>query len=88
LLYYLLVRRPAVKEAVWWFTYPLLYVLATLVRGLFDGYYPYWFLTPYGRYLDGIGSFINVVLIAIVIGLIYFGLGTLLWFLNKKIRMR
>lgn len=88
LLYYLLISRPDFKGAVWWFTYPLLYVLATLVRGIIDGFYPYWFLTPFGRYPDGIGSYFNVVLLAVGIGLVYFALGSLLWFLNKKIRMR
>lgn len=88
LLYFLLISRPREKGVVIWFTYPLLYVLVTLGRGAIDGFYPYWFLTPFGHYPDGIGSYFNVFLLAVILGLIYFALGSLLWFLNKKIRTR
>jgi hypothetical protein len=87
LLYFLLISRPRVKGTAMWFTYPLLYVLATLMRGIIDGFYPYWFLTPFGRYPDGIGSYLNIVLLAFVMSIIYFSLGQLLWFLNKQSRM-
>ncbi len=39
-----------------WMSYPLLYMLVSLLRGSLTGFYPYWFLNPNDPYPQGVGS--------------------------------
>jgi hypothetical protein len=77
--------RYRVREIVVWLSYPLLYAGACLVRGHFDGFYPYWFLNPTKPVPTGAGSMAGALLwIGIlagafaIIGLVIKGLDFLL----------
>jgi len=61
------------RHAFLWASYPIVYVVLSLVRGHIDGFYPYWFLDPVHRYPRGMGSHLAVGLF--VLGLfVFFGL--------------
>lgn len=58
------VTRLAVRQALLWLAYPLIWVVLTLVRGAIDNWYPYPFLNPAN---GGYGS-VAVVSAAIFVG--------------------
>ncbi|CAM5214296.1 hypothetical protein UACE39S_05494 [Ureibacillus acetophenoni] len=66
----------------YWMIYPFLYSVVSLVRGLIDGFYPYFFLNPNGEIPVGVGSYTNVALFIIAYLCVYFILGFLLITLN------
>ena len=43
-------------------SYPALYACVSVLRGSLDGFFPYWFLKPYGQYPGGNGSYLQVLL--------------------------
>lgn len=51
------------KPIVFWLAFPLLYGAISLIRGMYDGFYPYFFLNPNGHIPDGVGSYANVGLV-------------------------
>ncbi len=66
-------------------SYPLVYCIISLIRGVITGFYPYWFLNPTMNYPEGVGSLLNVLLIFIGVAIIFTGIGYLLLWLHKKI---
>ncbi|WP_067840121.1 Pr6Pr family membrane protein [Amphibacillus sediminis] len=67
----------------YWLIYPLIYSIVSLLRGLFDGFYPYFFLNPHGEIPLGVGSYANVALSIIAFSCVYFILGFLLITVNR-----
>jgi len=60
------------RHALYWIAYPFAYVVASLLRGAIDRFYPYWFLDPTRRFPEGIGGYGTMALF--VLGLfIFFG---------------
>lgn len=59
---YLLVHRRdplRLRQAFWAVVYPLTWLAFSIVRGLSDGWWPYWFIDPSGA--GGVGSMIGYV---------------------------
>ena len=71
------------KYPIYWTGYPLIYGVASLIRGLFDGFYPYWFFNPTGSFPDGNGSYLNVILIILVLALSFLIVGYIITFIKK-----
>lgn len=67
----------------YWMFYPLLYTIVSLVRGWFDGFYPYFFLNPNGEIPFGVGSYLNVFLFMTAFSILILILGFLLIILNR-----
>ncbi len=52
--------RTKLLDIGFWLAYPLVYLAGSLVRGLIDGFYPYWFINPTRPFPDGAGSWLGV----------------------------
>jgi len=59
--------RTKLRDIGFWLAYPLAYLVGSLVRGLLDGFYPYWFINPTQPLPDGAGSWPGVGLAVAVI---------------------
>lgn len=73
------------RFALYWLSYPLLYLLFAWTRGALTGLYPYWFLNPTRPYPEGTGSL--AVLLLLVGGLLLFFtvLGLLIVWLDQRL---
>lgn len=76
-------KKYSIKFIFYWMFYPLLYTVVSILRGLIDGFYPYFFLNPNGEIPVGVGSYVNVTLFIIAFLLVYMILGYLLILLNR-----
>ncbi|WP_042150198.1 Pr6Pr family membrane protein [Paucisalibacillus sp. EB02] len=76
-------KKYSYKFIFYWMFYPLLYTVVSMLRGLFDGFYPYFFLNPNGEIPVGVGSYSNVALFTIAFFFALIILGYLLITLNK-----
>lgn len=76
-------KKYSYKHIFYWMVFPLLYSVVSLLRGLIDGFYPYFFLNPHGEIPVGVGSYSNVALFITAYLFIYVILGFLLILLNK-----
>ena len=68
--------RPKLRKALWVVVYPLVWLSFSLVRGLSDGWWPYWFINP-GSEGGVVGMLTYIVIIAVaffVLGFIVLGL--------------
>lgn len=75
-------KKYSYKHIFYWMLFPLLYSVVSLLRGLIDGFYPYFFLNPTGEIPVGVGSYANVALFVIAYLCVYVILGFLLILLN------
>ncbi|MDQ0231640.1 Pr6Pr family membrane protein [Metabacillus malikii] len=66
-----------------WIIYPVLYCFVSLLRGAFDGFYPYFFLNPNGKLPVGVGNYGNVTLFIISFTVVFIMLGLILVTLNR-----
>ena len=73
------------KSIVFWLSFPILYGAISLIRGMYDGFYPYFFLNPNGHIPDGVGSYANVALVIVGFTFVYCMLGCLLILMNRVI---
>jgi hypothetical protein len=68
--------RPKLRQALWVVIYPLTWLGLSIIRGLNDGWWPYWFINPESE--GGVTSMLTyIVVIAvafIVLGFIVLGL--------------
>lgn len=78
-----IMKKYSYKFIFYWMIYPFLYTFVSLVRGLFDGFYPYFFLNPNGEIPVGVGSYTNVVLFILAYLSVYIILGFLLITFNR-----
>src|SRR5690625_2708814 len=62
-------KRYSYKLIIFWLAFPILYGAISLIRGMFDGFYPYFFLNPNGHIPDGVGSYAAVALV--IVGLTF-----------------
>lgn len=69
----------------YWMIYPILYCVISSIRGMFDGFYPYFFLNPNGEIPLGVGSYSNVAGFILAFLFVYIVLGFLLIILNRVI---
>lgn len=69
----------------YWVFYPLLYTIVSSIRGLIDGFYPYFFLNPNGQIPVGIGSYTNVFLFMVAFLFVFVILGFLLIMGNRLV---
>jgi hypothetical protein len=76
-------KKYSLKFIIYWMFYPLLYTLVSLLRGLIDGFYPYFFLNPNEQIPVGVGSYSNVALFITAFLFVYIILGLLLISLNR-----
>lgn len=67
------------RQAVIWLTFPIIFVIYTLTRGAYTGWYPYPFLNP-----DAVGGYGGVFAYSVGILLLFFVLG---WFVIKMGRV-
>lgn len=65
-----------------WAVYPLSYAVVSVIRGAITGFFPYWFLNPAAAYPNGIGSYLNLFIFTLVVGLIFIATEYLMVFLN------
>jgi hypothetical protein len=68
--------RPKLRQALWVVIYPLAWLGLSIIRGLSDGWWPYWFINP-GSEGGVVGMLTYIVIIAvafIVLGFIVLGL--------------
>jgi hypothetical protein len=54
------------SRALLWLTYPLVWVVVTLVRGAVDGWYPYPFLNPANGGFGTVAFYVAAILVAFV----------------------
>ncbi|MDI9368068.1 MAG: Pr6Pr family membrane protein [Mesotoga sp.] len=66
-----------------WTMYPLAYAVVAIIRGSFTGFYPYWFLNPADEYPQGIGSFANLIIFILVVGVAFVLAGYLMILINR-----
>lgn len=88
MIYYLVFLNKNVvnmRYPIFWTGYPLIYGVGSLLRGEIDGFYPYWFMRPYGSYPEGNGSYLGVLLFIAVMAIAFLLLGYLLLFIKKVI---
>lgn len=78
-------KRYSYKTVLFWLAFPVLYGVISLIRGWYDGFYPYFFLNPNAGIPDGIGSYTNVALVIAGLTLMYCLLGILLIIINRVI---
>lgn len=52
--------RTRMRDIGLWIAYPVVYLAGSMVRGLIDGFYPYWFINPTRPFPDGAGSWLGV----------------------------
>lgn len=68
--------RPKLRQALWVVIYPLAWLGLSIIRGLSDGWWPYWFISP-GSEGGVVGMLTYIAVIAaafIVLGFIVLGL--------------
>ena len=68
--------RPKLRKALWVVNYPLAWLGLSIIRGLSDGWWPYWFINP-GSEGGVVGMLTYIVIIAvafIILGFIVLGL--------------
>ena len=73
----------SLKYIFYWMIYPIMYTVVSLVRGMIDGFYPYFFLNPNGEIPEGVGSYFNVFLFIIAFLFVYVLLGLFLIVINR-----
>jgi hypothetical protein len=68
--------RPKLRQALWVVIYPLTWLGLSIIRGLNDGWWPYWFINPESEGgVIGMLTYIVVIAVAfIVLGFIVLGL--------------
>jgi cytochrome bd-type quinol oxidase subunit 2 len=68
--------RPKLRQALWVVLYPLAWLGLSIIRGLSDGWWPYWFINPESEGgVIGMLTYIVVIAVAfIVLGFIVLGL--------------
>ncbi|WP_371922559.1 Pr6Pr family membrane protein [Sporosarcina sp. Marseille-Q4943] len=76
-------KKYSYKHIFYWMIFPLLYCVVSLLRGLVDGFYPYFFLNPTGEIPVGVGSYESVALFIIAYLFVYIVLGFFLILLNR-----
>ena len=76
-------KKYSFKHILYWMAFPFLYSVVSLLRGLVDGLYPYFFLNPSGEIPVGVGSYANVALFVIAYLFVYVILGFLLIIVNR-----
>ena len=72
--------RISFKRALWWLTYPLIYLAYSWVRGAFTHWYPYPFLDP------GTNGWLTVLVTCVAIGIVILGIIKLITFSYKHKR--
>ena len=68
--------KPKLRRALWVVVYPLIWLFLSIIRGLADGWWPYWFINP-GSEGGVVGMITYILLIAggfISLGFIVLGL--------------
>lgn len=59
---------PRLRQALWVIVYPLVWLSFSVVRGLLDGWWPYWFINPNSEIgLTGMLMYIVLIAIAFVV---------------------
>ena len=68
--------RPKLRQALWVVIYPLAWLGLSIIRGLSDGWWPYWFINPGSEGgVVGMLTYIAIIAVAfIVLGFIVLGL--------------
>ena len=74
--------------ALYWLSYPFVYILGSWLRGWLTGFYPYWFFNPTRPYPGGAGSLGTMLLIVAGLALGFYGLGLLIVLVDKLIAPR
>ena len=72
--------RPKLRQALWVVIYPLAWLGLSIIRGLSDGWWPYWFINPGSEGgVVGMLTYIAIIAVAfIVLGFIVLGLRLLI----------
>ena len=68
--------KPKLRKALWVVVYPLIWLFLSIIRGLADGWWPYWFINP-GSEGGVVGMITYILLIAggfISLGFVVLGL--------------
>lgn len=73
------------KSIAFWLAFPIIYGVVSLLRGAYDGFYPYFFLNPNNPIPDGVGSYINVSFVIAGFTFVYCILGFLLIIINRGV---
>ncbi|MFD1388336.1 Pr6Pr family membrane protein [Oceanobacillus oncorhynchi subsp. oncorhynchi] len=76
-------KRYSYKYIFYWMIYPVIYCVISSLRGLMDGFYPYFFLNPNGEIPAGVGSYSNVAGFIAAFLFVYIILGFLLIVSNR-----
>jgi len=83
----LIFSKPIVS--VWWLpavwvSYPLIYSGVSVLSGLQNGFFPYWFLNPTQNYPQGAGSLLNVGLFVGAMMIVFVSFGFLMLRFNRR----
>jgi len=66
--------RTRMRDIGFWLAYPVVYLAGSMVRGMIDGFYPYWFINPARPFPDGAGSWLGVgAAVAVIAGGVILG---------------
>ncbi|MCH1627883.1 Pr6Pr family membrane protein [Fredinandcohnia quinoae] len=76
-------KKYSYKFIFYWIIYPVFYCVVSCLRGLIDGFYPYFFFNPHAEIPEGVGSYINVALFITSFTFVFIILGLLLVTLNR-----
>ena len=69
--------------ALYWLSYPFLYIIVSWLRGWLTGSYPYWFFNPTQPYPAGAGSMGTMLMIVGTLSLGFFSPGLLIVLVDK-----
>ena len=71
------------KYAIYWLSYPFIYMIVSWVRGWLTGFFPYWFLNPTEPYPKGAGSLTGMLTTVGILSIGFYCLGILIVFLDR-----
>ncbi|SES18064.1 hypothetical protein SAMN04487944_12226 [Gracilibacillus ureilyticus] len=71
------------RSILYWMIFPAIYTAVSLLRGLVDGFYPYFFFNPNGEIPAGVGSYANVGLFIVAFLLVLAVFGAVLIIFNR-----
>jgi hypothetical protein len=75
-------------HSIYWLFYPFIYLIFSLIRGVLDGFYPYWFINPVLSYPEGTGSYGNMLMFAVGLSVLFLILGILMIAIDKLLGRR
>ncbi len=68
-----------------WMIFPLVYLGGSTIRGAFNGIYHYWFLDPTQPLPEGVGSYLGLIVVILILGISFLLLSYIYRWINNKL---